>query len=105
MNIQEKIEYIADYYGWESQSRQLIEEMAELTVALNKLWRKHEYRETDKEKEKACKAVVEELADVTIMTKQLIYLLGSEDEIDKIARTKLNRQIRRIWKENSAKED
>ena len=26
-------------YGYESQSRQLIEEMAELTVAINKLWR------------------------------------------------------------------
>ena len=35
----EEIHKIADYYGYEAQSRQLIEEMAELTQALNKLWR------------------------------------------------------------------
>lgn len=33
------IRYIADHYGYEAQSRQLIEEMAELTQAINKMWR------------------------------------------------------------------
>ena len=32
----EAIKKIADKYGYDAQSRQLIEEMAELTVALNK---------------------------------------------------------------------
>ena len=36
MTTEQKIQYIADHYGYEPQSRQLIEEMAELTVALNK---------------------------------------------------------------------
>lgn len=44
MTTEQKIQYIADHYGYEPQSRQLIEEMAELTVAINKLWRKHEYK-------------------------------------------------------------
>ena len=39
MTAEQKIQYIADHYGYEPQSRQLIEEMAELTVALNKAWR------------------------------------------------------------------
>lgn len=36
MTTEEKIKYIADHYGYEPQSIQLIEEMAELTVAINK---------------------------------------------------------------------
>lgn len=40
MTTEQKIQYIAEYYGYETQSRQLIEEMAELTVAINKFWRK-----------------------------------------------------------------
>ena len=38
MNKQSIIE-IAEFYGFDEQSRQCIEEMAELTVALNKMWR------------------------------------------------------------------
>lgn len=40
MNKQEKIQKIADTYGYDAQSRQCIEEMAELTQAINKFWRK-----------------------------------------------------------------
>ena len=35
-----KIQKIADTYGYDAQSRQCIEEMAELTQAINKFWRK-----------------------------------------------------------------
>lgn len=41
MTTKQKIQYIANHYGYEPQSRQLIEEMAELTVAINKGWRKN----------------------------------------------------------------
>ena len=34
----EAIKKIADTYGYDAQSRQLFEEMAELTVAINKNW-------------------------------------------------------------------
>lgn len=37
--MDERIKYISDFYGYEVQSRQLIEEMAELTKVINKLWR------------------------------------------------------------------
>lgn len=40
MTTEQKVQYIADHYGYDTQSRQLIEEMAELTVAINKGWRK-----------------------------------------------------------------
>lgn len=39
MDNREKIAKIADTYGYDAQSRQCIEEMAELTQAINKLWR------------------------------------------------------------------
>lgn len=37
--MDKRIKEIAAYYGYEAQSRQLIEEMTELTQAINKLWR------------------------------------------------------------------
>ena len=40
MTAKEKIKAIADRYGYDAQSRQCIEEMAELTQAINKFWRK-----------------------------------------------------------------
>lgn len=39
MDEAEKIKIIAEHYGYDSQSRQCIEEMAELTQAINKWWR------------------------------------------------------------------
>ena len=36
----QKIQKIAQTYGYDAQSRQCIEEMAELTQAINKMWRK-----------------------------------------------------------------
>lgn len=41
MMTDEKIKKIARHYGYEAQSRQCIEEMAELTQAINKYWRKY----------------------------------------------------------------
>ena len=38
-DIEKDIAFIAHYYGYEAQSRQLIEEMAELTQSINKKWR------------------------------------------------------------------
>lgn len=97
LTTEQKIQYIADHYGYEPQSRQLIEEMAELTVALNKAWRKT-FDTVDKipnmEDEER---IEEEIADVEIMLSQIKYLLGvEEDELSRIAESKLDRQIERI---------
>ncbi len=49
MTTEKKIELIADRYGYEPQSRQCIEEMAELTQAINKLWRKRNFGGNDRQ--------------------------------------------------------
>lgn len=61
------LKVIADEYGYENQSMQLIEEMAELTQAINKYRRYGTY-------EKKCQ-IIEEIADVSIMLEQVSYLL------------------------------
>lgn len=100
MTTEQKIQYIAYHYGYEPQSRQLIEEMAELTVALNKAWRKT-FDTVDKlpnmdDEER----IEEEIADVEIMLSQIKYLLGAGDgELSQIIESKLDRQIERIKNE------
>ena len=77
---------IADTLGYEEQSMQLIEEMAELTQAINKHRRYESYATYSK--------IAEEVADVTIMLEQIQYLLEIENKAldfiidEKIARTK-----------------
>ena len=100
MTTEQKIKYIADHYGYDPQSRQLIEEMAELTVALNKAWRKT-FDTVDKmpnmdDEER----IVEEIADVEIMITQIEYLLGiSAMELNNMIEQKLDRQIERMKNE------
>lgn len=85
----EKIEKIANHYGFTSQANMLCEESAEFTVALNKLRRGNAESYSN---------VKEELADVLVIALQLRLLLGPE-EIDRIAEEKANRQLRRIESE------
>ena len=61
---------IADKLGYEEQSMQLIEEMAELTHAISK------YRRYD-DKEDLLN-LIEELCDVNIVLEQVIYLLSKK---------------------------
>lgn len=97
----EAIKKIADTYGYDAQSRQLIEEMAELTVALNKYYRVSiltPERVNFAERIKLGN-IKEEIADVTIMLEQIKYLLQiSDTDIDQIIEQKLNRQLERIEK-------
>ena len=100
MTTEQKIHFIADYYGYEPQSRQLIEEMAELIVAINKAWRKtldtvDKIPNMDDEER-----IEEEMVDVLIMIWQIKYLLGvGEGELSHIMEQKLDRQIERIKSE------
>ena len=69
MNItemQEKINYIADYYGLESQRWKAVEELIELANALT---------HTDLQQ------ITEELADVIIMASQMEYLYDIHTEV------------------------
>lgn len=87
---EEKVKRIADYYGWNSQLKQLAEECCELSAeALHCI---RERRETER--------ISEEIADVLIMINQIIYLIGhGYGDIEKCAEFKLDRQLRRIERE------
>lgn len=100
MNIIEKIKIIADHYGYESQSRQCIEEMAELTQAINKFWRACGNGQLTEKSFKEClENLTEEMADVQIMLWQIEYLLSAENMIEEMIEKKLNRQLKRIEEE------
>lgn len=96
---------IAKHYGYEPQSRQLIEEMAELTVAINKNWRAVNYGEANAEGAtkvlETRERVIEEIADVEIMLEQIKYLLDAYSDIAEYKAQKLYRQIKRIEKEST----
>ena len=64
---------IADKLGYEEQSMQLIEEMAELTQAINKYRR---YNDTEE-----LLNLIEELCDVNIVLEQVIYLLSKKSKM------------------------
>ena len=75
--IEQNIQKIADYYGLDNQTDKTIEECAELIQALVKL----ESREN----------TIEEIADMQIMLKQMLYLLDCEKEVEKVMEYKINR--------------
>lgn len=93
MNVridEEKVKRIADYYGWDSQLRQLAEECCELSVESL-----HYIRERG-----ATERLSEEIVDVLIMIQQIIYLLRNDTEkLEKYADFKLYRQLSRIERE------
>lgn len=82
-----RIEQIATHYGFTNQADMAIEECSELIQAICKLRR--EYSENHYTN------LLEEIADVYIMARQLRYLLGYST-IDSIVNNKLNRQLKRI---------
>ena len=99
MTHNEKIKYIADYYGL-AQYMQTAEECSELIKALSKLQRAT-VEEDGQKISTAIRDVVEEIADVEVMLEQLKYLLDipNNKTIDTIKESKLDRQIKRIERE------
>jgi len=96
------VKSVADHYGYNPQSRQLIEEMAELTQAINKFWRKN-MRCGELEAKyvplsgAAYDNIVEEIADVEILLEQVKYLLQiSGEDIIKNKIGKMERQVAKI---------
>lgn len=102
---QNNIIAIANHYGYDSQSRQLIEEMAELTVAINKLWIVERFCDGKNIMDvkgfsyPEVKEIIEEIADVEIMLSQIKYLLGCNDEVEQEKERKISRQLERIKEE------
>ena len=105
----EKIRTIGRYYGYDAQSRQCIEEMAELTQAINKYWRtelqcgKNLYNPWDgymPNNSEEYYNLVEEIADVQIMLEQMKFFLAAGHDVNHIIDEKLDRQIERINNEH-----
>lgn len=101
MTTEQKIKYIAEHYGYESQSRQLIEELSELIQAVCKHNRAFGGKQLSESRECPEKdAITEEMTDVTIMMSQLQYILGIGNlDLDYRIERKLNKQIERIKNE------
>lgn len=82
MTRRDAIIKIADHYGLEHQQIKTIEELSELIQALAKGNRMN---------------TLEEMADVTVMIKQLQYLMDVSDaELAALMDIKLERQLRRM---------
>lgn len=91
----EKIDKIADHYGYHNQMRQTVEELSELMQAVCKHTRNQgiDPKEDCEEKQH----IIEESADVIIMILQLMRILGiSEKDIHETMQNKLNRQMKRM---------
>lgn len=105
----EKIRTIARHYEYDAQSRQCIEEMAELTQAINKYWRtelrcgKNLYNPWDgymPNDSEEYYNLIEEIADVQIMLEQMKFFLAAGHDVNCIIDEKLDRQIERINNEH-----
>lgn len=113
MNLQEKIQAIADHYGIGIQLLKLAEECAEYSAAVQK-WQvyanlaytrelkeaEHFRRLEDTAKAGCCK----ELADVLVLARQIEYLMQTDpefkDEIELLMNEKADRQLARIKDES-----
>jgi len=78
-------------YGTQPQIDMALEEMSELTKALLK-WRRAEGAELTAARDN----IVDELADVRIMCRQMEILFQAEDEVEKRIDFKVNRQRKRL---------
>ena len=80
--------YILDFYGLRHQKANMIEELAELIVALQK--------NLLSDTEDLTSEILEEIADIQIMILQLLSHKGEYSKVYEIMDYKLNRQIERI---------
>lgn len=109
MNMQEKIQAIADYYGLNIQICKLGEEGAELAAVIAKkfvliqsgeLTQKYDYQGAQSEFGHVDLSISEELADVLLVARQIEYLMLRDEKlaeyIERIMNAKAARQIERI---------
>lgn len=99
--MDKRINRITEEYGYDAQSRQCIEEMAELTQAINKFWRKQlgcgkVSLECAGFRNEEYKNLVEEIADVQIMLAQMKIFLDCDENVREVMDNKIKRQIDRI---------
>jgi NTP pyrophosphatase (non-canonical NTP hydrolase) len=96
--ISQELKKVADFYGYEAQSNQLVEECAELIQAISKYRRAVLCKgqpTAEGIKAIALENIVEEIADVEVMLEQIKYLLQIPDE---------DIEAVKIFKENRTRE-
>lgn len=94
MNDKQIFQRAIDHYGIVNQLHMVVEELSELTSAICKYLRvDHVNKVSD-----IIPNILEETADVEIMTAQIRLLFG-DTEIDEIKRMKIDRLFRRMQKE------
>lgn len=97
MKQRDKLEIIAKYYG-KKQLLQTVEESAELMQAISKYIRKPS--------NETLGHILEEIADVEIMTAQLRMIFNVDNTVvEDIKDMKINRQIERIRNEVAIKKE
>lgn len=94
--MDDRIKRIADHYGYETQSRQLIEEMAELTQVINKEWRFANGFLPEVDYMALADNIAEEITDTEIMIEQVKYLLGIENKVKDWREKKLERTLEKV---------
>jgi NTP pyrophosphatase (non-canonical NTP hydrolase) len=85
-------------WGWPAQIDQMIEESAELIVALNK-YKRMEFCNEKMDADKMYDNLFIELADVTICLEQMVNYFGKEN-VDKKVDSQLEKFSRQIKKKN-----
>lgn len=93
---------IAEHYGWDGQTQQLIEEMAELTQAICKEKRSRGHGQTLGEGWKFRDVhanLIEEIADVKLTLDEVMILLDADDAIRNIMQEKIKRTFERMGDE------
>lgn len=98
--IKDQNKKIAEHYGYEAQSSQLVEECAELIQAVSKYRRVRGMgQETTESEQVALDNLVEEIADVELMLEQVKHLLQiPEEDIQAVKLFKVNRTKERMGK-------
>lgn len=99
--IDPRLKKIADHYGLGSQLFKLIEESAELIVAITHIHHEDEIVKDVRD------ALNEELADVKILTDQVMYLICQHENMAQALENqiefKIERQLKRIAEEETCK--
>ena len=101
--MKEDLLKIINHYGTENQKRKFLEESGELleAITIHELNKSIEYEIPLTEIIGTKEHIAEELSDCFVMLKQFQYYYGIPDEeIERIMKYKIDRQLKRIDEEN-----
>ncbi|MCI8629500.1 MAG: hypothetical protein HFE57_08395 [Firmicutes bacterium] len=87
---------ITEFYGIFNQLDQTIEECSELILETSKIKRYLKEHQGHTPDENWKNHIIEEMADVLVMIKQLMYLFDCKKEVQSMMKYKVDRQIKRI---------